>query len=51
MIIKIKKKTAAAIIISAATAIALTMSFKTIPTFSGSKPYTVILDAGHGAPR
>lgn len=50
MIIKLKKKSAALICFSFALAIAVMISLRAVPTISFNKPYTVVVDAGHGEP-
>ncbi len=50
MIIKLRKKSAVLICLSFAVAIAVMISLRTVPTISLSKPYTVVVDAGHGEP-
>lgn len=50
MIIKFKKKSAVIICLSLVTVIAVMISLRSIPTISFNKPYTVVLDAGHGEP-
>ncbi len=50
MIIKFKKKSAVIICLSLVTVIAVMISLRSIPTISFNKPYTVVVDAGHGEP-
>lgn len=50
MIIKFKKKSAVIICLSLVTVIGVMISLRSIPTISFNKPYTVVLDAGHGEP-
>ena len=50
MIIKFNKKSLMIICLSAAVAIAVMISVRTVPTISLNKPYTVVVDAGHGEP-
>ena len=50
MIIKLKKKSVALVCLSFAAAIAVMISLRAVPTISFNKPYTVIVDAGHGEP-
>ena len=50
MIINLKKKSVALVCLSFAAAIAVMISLRAVPTISFNKPYTVIVDAGHGEP-
>ena len=50
MIIKLKKKSVALVCLSFAAAIAVMISLRAVPTISFNKPYTVVVDAGHGEP-
>ncbi len=50
MIIKFKKKSAIIMWLSLATVIAVMISLRSVPTISFNKPYTVVVDAGHGEP-
>lgn len=50
MIIKFKKKSLIIICLSFAIATAIMISVRTVPTISLNKPYTVVVDAGHGEP-
>lgn len=50
MIIKLKKKSVALVCLSFAVAIAVMISLRAVPTISFNKPYTVVVDAGHGEP-
>ena len=50
MIIKLNKKSLLIVCLSFAIATAIMISVRTVPTISLSKPYTVVVDAGHGEP-
>lgn len=50
MFIKLNKKSVPLIILSFSIVFATILSLRTIPTFSHTSPYTVVLDAGHGEP-
>lgn len=50
MIIKLKKKSVALVCLSFTAAIAVMISLRAVPTISFNKPYTVVVDAGHGEP-
>ena len=50
MIINLKKKSVALVCLSFAAAIAVMISLRAVPTISFNKPYTVVVDAGHGEP-
>ena len=50
MIIKLNKKSLLIVCLSFAIATAVMISVRTVPTISLSKPYTVVVDAGHGEP-
>lgn len=50
MIIKLNKKSLLIVCLSFALATAVMISVRTVPTISLKKPYTVVVDAGHGEP-
>lgn len=50
MIINFRKKSILIISFPFALAVAVIFSLKTVPTISFDKPYTVVIDAGHGEP-
>ena len=50
MVVNIKNKAFIICLVCIVAVAVLFISSKSIPTFSGSKPYTVVVDAGHGAP-
>ena len=50
MIIKFKKKSAVIICLCLVMVIAVMISLRSVPTISFNKPYTVVVDAGHGEP-
>lgn len=50
MVVNLKNKPFIICLVCIVGVAVLFISSKSIPTFSGNKPYTVVVDAGHGAP-